>query len=407
MILKGKALKEENTKKLTELANSKQEAEAVKQEKENIKRAAEDLEKAALDTYRAAAEEEKRVRDEMMAQENQREAEETFRKYDSNQNGKVEVAELQTRIVFDRNRDGQVSVEEANYFLEFSDELDLETFITLAWPKIKPYLMMDSGLFKPPPQTKTDSEGEMADLEPIGHEAEAEEDDVGVGEVEAVDEHEPADHEHQADVDDDEEEEGEEEGDHEDDHYNADNAPEDRTEPPPPVEYDPETQQLIESANAARNDFSVADRELREIETQLNSIKATVEKDLGAEEEYAALVGECFNYEDREYVYKLCPFDRASQQPKNGGSETRLGTWEAWKGTPPNVYSKMMYSNGAGCWNGPQRSALVHVECGLENKVTGVSEPNRCEYELKFETPAACTLEAMEKVEEAGKHDEL
>ena len=212
---------------------------------------------------------------------------------------------------------------------------------------------------------------------------------------------EPVDEEH---------DERDDEGEEDDDHYNADTAPEEHTEPArPPVEYDAETQQLIEAANAARNDFSVADRELREIETQLNSIKATVEKDLGSEEEYAALVGECFSYEDREYIYKLCPFDRASQQPKAGGSETRLGSWEAWKGTAPNVYSKMMYSNGAGCWNGPQRSALVHIHCGLENKLTGVSEPNRCEYEMVFETPAACTLEAIEKADDsvAGKHDEL
>lgn len=209
----------------------------------------------------------------------------------------------------------------------------------------------------------------------------------------------------------DDDEHGEDDGEEEDgdEQYRTDAQAEERTEPPPPVEYDPETQRLIESANAARNDFSVADRDLREIETQLNSIQATVEKDLGVEEEYAALVGECFNHEDREYIYQLCPFDRAVQKPKAGGSETRLGSWEAWKGTPPNIYARMMYSNGAGCWNGPQRSALIHVECGLENRVTGVSEPNRCEYEFTFETPAACTLEAMVKAEEnyAAKHDEL
>lgn len=186
MILRGKALKEENTNKLGELIKSKAEAEAVKQEKEKIKHLAEDLEKAALETYRAAAEEEKRVKDEEQAQANQKEAEETFRKYDSNQNGKVEVVELQTRIVFDRNRDGEVSVEEAKYFLESEEEMDLETFVTVAWPKIKPFLMMDSGLFRPP---RPEQGGEAGDMEPsASHEArehyeDEEEDDVGVGEV--------------------------------------------------------------------------------------------------------------------------------------------------------------------------------------------------------------------------------
>lgn len=187
MILKGKTLKEENTNKLTELIKSKAEAESVKQEKEKIKKQVEDLEKAALDTYRAAADEEKRVKDELMAQENHREAEETFRKYDSNQNGRVEVAEMQTRIAFDRNRDGDVSVEEAKYFLEAEEELDLDTFITVAWPKIKPYLMMDSGLFKPPAPEEAD---ELADMEPHGHPNDGyegeDEEDVGVGEVSVV-----------------------------------------------------------------------------------------------------------------------------------------------------------------------------------------------------------------------------
>lgn len=192
MIIKGKALKEDNTNKLTDLAKSKAEAEAVKLEKEKIKQQAEDLEKAALATYREAAEEERRVREEEQAQLNQKEAEETFHKYDSNQNGKVEVVELQTRIVFDRNRDGEVSVEEAKYFLESEDELDLATFITVAWPKIKPFLMMDSGLFKPPrkvdEQNRPQATDEATDL---GHEDDDgeypnEEDDVGVGEVSGV-----------------------------------------------------------------------------------------------------------------------------------------------------------------------------------------------------------------------------
>jgi len=47
--------------------------------------------------------------------------------------------------------------------------------------------------------------------------------------------------------------------------------------------------------------------------------------DFGAEEEYSVLKSNCYEYTDREYTYKMCGFERATQRSKSGGSETTLG----------------------------------------------------------------------------------
>lgn len=172
MATKGQTKKAEQATRLDELKRSFAEAESLVAERETIKKEAEALEKEALDVYRvsnkrltkcvlvtliiwffivkAIQESEKRERIEREAQHSAKEAEDTFRKFDSNADGLVDLAELQTRITFDRNRDGEVSADEARYFLDEKDEANFETFVQVCWPRIKPFLMLDSGLFKPP-----------------------------------------------------------------------------------------------------------------------------------------------------------------------------------------------------------------------------------------------------------------
>lgn len=304
MSQKGKRLKEDQRNKMAELEKAKEQADKLREEKRQIKIDAEVLENAALDVYKKADEENKRQKEEEEAQANRVEAEQTFIKFDSNQDGKIEVNELQTRISFDRNRNGIVEVEEARYFLDDNDELDLESFITLAWPKMKPFMMLDAGLFKPPKKEEQidDEDHDDDERDPSEIEQEAENPDETAELLNENDEETETDFEGEG-------EEGE--------------AHHEEEVTPPPVQYDDETQRLIHEANEARNQYSIADREYREIETELNKIRSALEKDFGPEEEFAALNGECFNYEDREYIYKLCPFDKAVQQPKNGGSETR------------------------------------------------------------------------------------
>lgn len=303
MAQKGRKQKEEQKIRMSELEKARQQAEQLKEEKYKMKSDAEVSENAALDVYRQAENEDKKQKEELEAQANRNEAEETFKKFDSNSNGKLEIIELQTRIVFDKDRNGVVDLEEARYFLDENDELDLESFFTLAWPRIKPYLMLDSGLFKPPRK-----EGE-----PV----EDDEDEDGM---------EPADdgnHE-EAELQNDEDENHPDDDTEYDEEAGEGEVQQDSELPlEAQPQYDEETQKLILEANEARNQYSVADREFREIDKELNDIRGALEKDFGPDEEFAPLNGECFSHEDREYVYKLCPFDKAVQQPRNGGAETR------------------------------------------------------------------------------------
>lgn len=396
MSQRGKALKEEQQIRFADLSKNKQEAEALREEKATIKDAVESVESAALKVYRDREEEARRVKEDAEALSNREEAEETFRKYDSNQNEVLEIVEMQTRIVFDRNRDGAVTEEEARFFLDEHDQVDFETFVTYCWPKIKPFLMLDSGLFKPPSDVDELERDEQGAGQYETEEAELQNEQDGYD----LDGSEPNHHYQEEDdgseIDHDEEEEDEGHAEQEVGEGQVE------TEDQPKEDYDPETKELIRKANEARNQFSEAERHVREIDQEIRNIEDLLNKDFGRDEEFAPLNGECINYEDREYVYKLCPFDKAIQQPRNGGAETRLGTWEKWLN---DDYTAMKYSNGATCWNGPARSTIVHLECGLDTRIVSVSEPNRCEYEYRIQTPASCLLK--EDGNKDQSHDEL
>lgn len=171
----------------------------------------------------------------------------------------------------------------------------------------------------------------------------------------------------------------------------AEEAPEEDVQPPPPeVVYDAETQKLIDRANEARKEHERAQAAVRDISSDITQIEEYLSRDFGVDEEYATLLSQCFEFTDHEYVYKLCPFDRTVQQPKSSGHETRLGSWSTWEGSEANKYEYMIFDRGQQCWNGPQRTTRVRVNCGNENRLVSVSEPNRCEYFFDFITPAAC-----------------
>ena len=319
------------------------------------KESAEGPEKAAKDEHRKQWDEELKRRNETARRA---EAQAGFDELDRNSDGHVSAAELKARSELDEDGDGQVSDSEALAYLDQEEAVNFDAFYERVWDVVS-----DKCQFAVPRTTPTPT---AVPAEIHGDGDDGEEDD-----------------------DDDEEDDGNKQG----EGQAQDDMP----------EYDEQTKALIAAADSAREAFRVADDRKRELERELSDLDKYLSANLGVEQEFSPLYDQCYEYNDREYTYKLCVFDKSVQKPKKGGRETSLGVWGSWSGPTSNPYLAMKYEDGEKCWNGPSRSTLVTLKCGLTEEVLSTSEPSRCEYAMEFATPAVCEP----PVAEATGHQEL
>lgn len=371
---KGFKKRNEMAEQLEQLEKDKVEAEAIKAEKEAYKNEVEVRENEALQVYRDAEALERQKKDEQEKATLLKESTDQFNKYDSNSDGELTRDEINVVNVFDKDKDGQVDDEEFQYFFGEKQTVDKEAFGTSVWPLLKSFLMMEQGMFRP-------EDTEQADNEP-----EVEADEASDSDVEYA-----GNDDDNSDLD-----------------LPQDEGEEHEPEPDRSTTYDEETQKLVNEATDARQQLTEAERSVRGIESNIKNIQQNLEKDYGLHQEFATLDGECFEFQDKEYIYKVCMFQKVTQKSKNGGAEVGLGNWGEWAGgenRDNNKYSAMKYTNGMSCWNGPQRSALVNINCGLETKLLSVTEPYRCEYKIELTTPAAC--DEANASQHHSSHDEL
>ena len=387
LMAEGQELKKTRQEELTVHKAELEEAKKVEEEKDALKKAAEEAEKVLLDKHNAAKEAERQAREEEERKAEEELGRQFFAEVDTNGDGSLHVTEIMAHSKFDSNNDGVVSDDEANFFLSGNTEYTLEDFLTTGWAIVKPKVL---GKEEPAANNADNSNLDVDDLDENLDDIDDEDDypdydkpeedeDVGhPGEVEPV----------VPDID--------------DEIRAPDSEPEDVKEEEAD-EYDPETREAVNKADAARADYEDARSKVRNLEDTLEHLRNNLMTDFGPNEEFSALKGKCFEYNDDEYTYKLCPFDYCEQKPKHG-SGTRLGNWEDYVAEGENKYAKMRFSGGQTCWNGPARSTLVTLVCGAEEKVVHVSEPAKCEYEMVFETSAVC----QENLPGAAQgHDEL
>ncbi|KMZ62618.1 hypothetical protein ZOSMA_44G00170 [Zostera marina] len=164
----------------------------------------------------------------------------------------------------------------------------------------------------------------------------------------------------------------------------------------------------ITEAAHVRKEYDNASSKLSKIQSRMSSLTEKLKQDFGLEKEFYSFYDHCFEIKENKYVYKVCPFKKASQV--EGYSTTRLGNWEKFD----EAYRIMQFSNGDKCWNGPDRSIKIRLRCGLKNELTDVDEPTRCEYTAFLSTPLMCREEKimeferkLELLNSGQLHDEL
>ncbi|XP_062846363.1 glucosidase 2 subunit beta [Trichomycterus rosablanca] len=368
LIQEAKNTQQEKRAKLSELQNNKREVEDKVEALRTVKETVEQPEKEAKERHLKAWEEQQAV---IHAEKDKVRMVEAFHELDDNADGFVSVAELQTHTELDSDADGTLSETEAQALLGGVDQADSAAFDSL-WSNIKDKYISESQPVEPAP---VDSPAEETKEPVTDNDSEPYPDDDDV----------PEDEDEDADEEDDYPEE------------DLDKSPptkitpekkEDDEDTMPP--YDAETQALIDAAQKARDDFEESEKALREVEDQIKNTEKELSFDFGPSAEFFHLYSQCHELTTSEYIYRLCPFNRVSQKPKYGGSETNLGTWGSWAGPENNKYLAMKYEHGTGCWQGPSRSTTVKLTCGKETVVTSTSEPSRCEYLMEFTTPAVC-----------------
>ena len=145
---------------------------------------------------------------------------------------------------------------------------------------------------------------------------------------------------------------------------------------------------------ALENEKDRLEQDKRSLEDDIDAIWKDIGgkdgTDMGPNGELHSLANKCFDVLAGKYTYEVCVFGEAKQKEGPGNGGTVLGKFTRMEYDDETGERTLYWENGQKCWNGPHRSATVHLTCGAENKVLSADEPDTCCYVLRMESHIAC-----------------
>ncbi|GMM27584.1 Gtb1 protein [Martiniozyma asiatica (nom. inval.)] len=89
------------------------------------------------------------------------------------------------------------------------------------------------------------------------------------------------------------------------------------------------------------------------------------------------------------YDYKLC-WKGNLEQISSDGNIVKIGHFSEIEFDSSLSKYTIEYSGGQRCWNGPVRRATAEIECGTNENILVVTEPEKCIYNIKVVSPIGC-----------------
>lgn len=134
-------------------------------------------------------------------------------------------------------------------------------------------------------------------------------------------------------------------------------------------------------------------KNLESANRMIDLLKSNLELDFGEDDILRGIAGQSIASTIGGYEYKVGFLTNVYQDANLLGTYSHHGD------------GKLYYINGNRCWNGPLRLAVVDIQCGTENKIISLSEPEKCEYYIVVTSPVGCKDINEETIQQHFKVD--